>query len=201
MEWVTTTQVLEDLKGSNDSLAWNRFRDHFYPIILKFTKKLGLPSSYAEDAAQETMLTFLKAFRAGRYNKEKGRLSSWVFGVTKRVILNFRKRLPRERVISDDTTGTSFWDMIEDENAIKHTWESEWQKHVLEKCLLQAYSEFKGKVFDAFKLYALEQKPVEEVCQKLDMSSNAVYIAKSRVLSRLRQLQQDIEVNTEGAVS
>lgn len=201
MEWVTTTQVLEDLKGSNEAFAWNRFRDHFYPIILKFAKKLGLPQSYAEDAAQETMLTFLKAFRAGRYNKEKGRLSSWVFGVTRRVIFNFRKRLPREHIISDDTAGTPFWNMIEDEKAIKHTWESEWQKHVLEKCLLKAYSEFNGKVFEAFKLYALELKPVEEVCQALDMSSNAVYIAKSRVLSRLRQLQQDIEVEAEGAAS
>lgn len=201
MEWVTTTQVLEDLKGSNDALAWNSFRDHFYPIILKFTKKLGLPQSYAEDAAQETMLTFLKAFRAGRYNKQKGRLSSWVFGVTWRVILNYRKRLPREHVIPDDTTGTSFWDMIEDEKAIIHTWESEWQKHILEKCLLQACSEFNGKAFDAFKLYALEQKPVEEVCLALDMSANAVYIAKSRVLSRLRQLRQDIEVEPGGVTS
>jgi len=131
MQWITTTQILEDLVSSNDALAWNSFRDHFYPVVVNFAKRLGLSSTYAEDAAQETMLSFLKAFRDGRYNREKGRLGSWVFGVARRVILNFRKRLPREHVIADNSTGTSFWDMIADANAVKHTWETEWRRSTL----------------------------------------------------------------------
>ena len=193
MEWVTTTQVLEDLRESNDTVAWISFRDHFYPVIFNFAKTLGLSATDAEDAAQETMLAFQKAFRDGKYNREKGHLSDWLFGVARRVILNFRKRLPREYVIEDDTTGTSFWDMVADENAVKHTWDSEWRRMVLERCLQQARKELDHKVFEAFELYALCQEPVEEVSQRLGMSRNAVYIAKSRVLSKLRQLQQDFE--------
>ena len=63
MDWVTTTQVLEDLKESNDILAWNSFRNNFYPVIFNFAKTLGLSATDAEDATQETMLAFLKAFR------------------------------------------------------------------------------------------------------------------------------------------
>ena len=193
MDWVTTTQVLEDLKDSNDALAWSSFRDHFYPVILNFAKTLGLSATDAEDAAQETMLAFLKAFRSGKYHREKGQLSHWLFGVARRVILNFRKRLPRDYVIEDDTTGTSFWDMVADENAIKHTWDSEWRRMVLERCMQQARKELDQKVFEAFELYAICQRPVEEVSQTLGMSRNAVYIAKSRALSKLRQLQKDFE--------
>ena len=64
---------------------------------------------------------------------------------------------------------------------------------MLERCLQQARRELDQKVFKAFELYALSQKPLEEVCQTLGMSRNAVYIAKSRVLSKLRQLQHDFE--------
>ncbi len=199
MQWITTTQILEDLKGSNDALVWNTFRDHFYPVIVNFARSLGLSSTYAEDAAQETMLTFLKAFRSGRYNREKGRLGSWVFGVARRVILNFRKRLPREYAVADNPTGTSFWNMIEDEGAVKHTWETEWKRMVLEKCLQQARREFNSKVFRAFELYALSEKSVAEVGHALGMSHNAIYIAKSRVLSRLRQLLMEFEGVSEGS--
>lgn len=199
MQWITTTQILEDLKSSNDALAWNSFRDHFYPVVVNFAKRLGLSSTYAEDAAQETMLSFLKAFRDGRYNREKGQLGSWVFGVARRVILNFRKRLPREYVIADNSTGTSFWDMIADANAVKHTWETEWRRMVLERCLQQVRREFDSKVFKAFELYALSEKSVAEVVHTLGMSRNAIYITKSRVLSRLRQLLTEFEEVGEGA--
>jgi len=190
---------LEDLKGSNDALVWNTFRDHFYPVIVNFSRSLGLSSTYAEDAAQEAMLTFLKAFRDGRYNREKGRLGSWVFGVARRVILNFRKRLPREYTVADNSTDTSFWDMIEDENAVKHTWETEWRRMVLERCLQQARREFDSKVFRAFELYALSEQSVTEIGRILGMSQNAIYIAKSRVLSRLRQLVLEFDELSEGA--
>jgi RNA polymerase sigma-70 factor (ECF subfamily) len=193
MEWVTTTQVLENLKESNDTIAWTNFRDHFCPVIFNFAKKLGLSETDAEDAAQETMLAFLKAFRNGKYNREKGHLGNWLFGVARRTILDFRKRLPREHLVADNTTGTSFWDMAADENSVRCTWDTGWRNMVLERCLQQARREFDQKVFGAFELYALSQRPIEEVCQTLGMSRNAVYIAKSRVLSRLRQLQHDFE--------
>jgi RNA polymerase sigma factor (sigma-70 family) len=193
MDWVTTTQVLEDLKESNDILAWNSFRNNFYPVIFNFAKTLGLSATDAEDATQETMLAFLKAFRDGKYEREKGQFSHWLFGVAKRVILNFRKRLPLKHFSENNTTGTFFLNTIADENNIRRTWDTQWRYMVLEKCLLQARREVDQKVFNAFELYALSQKPVEEVCRTLDMSRNAVYIAKSRVLSKLRQLQKDFE--------
>jgi RNA polymerase sigma-70 factor (ECF subfamily) len=194
VEWITTTQVLEDLKApDNDELAWQRFCEHFNPVVVNFARRLGLSTTDAEDAAQEAMLAFLKAFRSGKYQREKGRLSNWLFGVARRVILNFRRAQPLERLIADKTTATSFWDMIQDDGNIKHSWEMEWKRMVLTKCLEQARRELDPKVFKAFELYALSDTPVDKVAQRFSMSRNAVYIAKSRVLSRLRQLKQQFE--------
>ncbi|MBW8039883.1 MAG: sigma-70 family RNA polymerase sigma factor [Planctomycetes bacterium] len=193
MQWVTTTQVLEELRTSPEAEAWHRFCDHFRPVMVKFAKQLGLSATDAEDAAQEIMLQFFKAFREGKYDREKGRLSNWLFGVAKRVILNLRGHQPLERLIADKTTGTSFWDLIQDDHSIKQSWDAQWRQMVLAKCLDQARREFNPKVFEAFELYAIQDKTVDEVAQRFKMSRNAVYIAKSRVLSRLRQLEQQFE--------
>ncbi|MHC4534106.1 MAG: RNA polymerase sigma factor [Planctomycetota bacterium] len=183
MDWVTTTQVLEDLKESNDILAWTSFRNHFYSVIFNFAKTLGLSATDAEDATQETMLVFLKAFRDGKYDREKGQFSHWLFGVARRVILNFRKRLPRKHFIVDNTTGTSFWDMVTDKNAVRNTWDTEWRYMVLERCLWQARREFDQKVFNAFELYALSQKPVDEVCRILGMLCREMLCTLQKVAS------------------
>ncbi len=193
MQWETTTQVLEELKASDNELAWNKFCGYFRPVVINFAKKLGLSEADAEDAAQETMLAFLKTFKEGKYDKEKGRLSHWLFGVAKHVVLNLRAHQPLHKLVADKTTGTSFWDLIQDEQSVKHSWETEWRKMILTKCLEQARREVDPKVFRAFELYALLEIPIDKVSQQLEMSPNAVYIAKSRVLSRLRQLECEIE--------
>lgn len=192
-QWITTTQVLQDLQTGDDALAWEQFCKHFGPVVAQFAKKLGMSPNDAEDAVQETMAAFFKAFREGKYNPGKGRLSNWLFGVAKRVILNLRGRQPLERLIADKATGTSFWDLVQDDHTIRQTWEAEWRQMVLQKCLAQIKGEFEPKAVRAFELYALSGTPVEAVCEELDMSRNAVYIAKSRVLSRLRELASQFE--------
>jgi len=193
MTWVTTTQVLEELSSPDGGTAWQQLHDHFYEVIVKFAQQLELSLTDAEDAAQETMLTFMEAFRKGKYRREKGRLSQWLFGIARRTIHNVRKNLPPERQIIDKDSGTSFWDKLPDDDAEYKTWTTEWQKMVMERCLQRARQELQSKTFQAFELYALAQVPVEQVAQRLQMTPNAVYIAKNRVLARLQELEKEFE--------
>jgi RNA polymerase sigma factor (sigma-70 family) len=192
VEWMTTTQVLEDLKARGDSPVWERFHDYFHGMVVRFARHAGLSAADAEDAAQETMLAFVKAFREGKYDRDKGRLRDWLFGVAKRVTLNMRSRLPKEQLMADKT-GTSFWDMVTDDDGAERAWQEEWQKMVLVRCLEQARREMDADVFRAFELYAMQEEPVDKVAEQLKMSRNAVYIAKSRVLARLRELEKECE--------
>src|SRR4030043_153822 len=189
-QWVTTTQLLDDLKTTHDESAWTEFCNHFQPVVIQFARKLGLSNVEAEDAAQETMAAFFKAFKGGKYDPGKGRLSNWLFGIAKRVILNLRGHQPLEQLIADKVTGALFWDMVRDDRTLGRTWELEWQQMVLKRSMEKVRQEFDPKVFGAFRHYAIDQFTIEEVCQRFDMSRNAVYIAKSRVLSRLRELRQ-----------
>jgi RNA polymerase sigma factor (sigma-70 family) len=201
VEWATTTRILDGLKTSQDAAVWQKFCDHFHPVIVIFAKHLGLSAADAEDAAQETTLAFLKAYRGGKYDRQKGRLGDWLFGIARNVILDFRKRLPRERLVADDSAGTSYWNLVEDPNTAKVSWDTHWRRMVLAACLEQVRKELDPAVFEAFRLYALEDKPVKEVAVQLTMSHNAVYIAKSRVLSRLRQLEREFEELDEKGVA
>jgi len=194
-EWVTTTQDLQALKTSGDRRVWQKFHNHFYPVIVKFAQRMGLPEPDAEDAAQEAMVAFIKAYRKGGYDPEKGRLTQWVFGVARKVILHKQKRLPPEKQIADKSTGTGFWNLLQDAEAdtLKGAWDAEWRKMVLDKCLDRVRGEFGDRVFQAFEMYALNEVPAEKVAQALHITKNAVYIAKNRILSRLRQLEGEFE--------
>jgi len=189
LNWVTTTQILDELRNSADAPAWEVFCEHFRPVIVSFGRRIGLSVADAEDAAQESLMAFLRSFREGKYERNKGKLSSWLFGISKRVILKSRSRIPLENLIVDKDIGTSFWDLIQDDWNLTQIWESQWQQVVLKRCLDQVRCEFDSKTFKAFELYALAQNDIKEVTSQLGMSPNSVYISKSRVLSRLRELR------------
>jgi len=191
MKWVTTTQILDDLSSENEQV-WNEFNSYFYPVIFNFARKTGFSDTDAEDITQQSLLRFLKAFREGKYIKDKGRLKSWLWGIAHNVMLDYRRHLPKERLVKGKTEETSFWDSLEDEHS-QMTWNCEWRKMVLSKCLEQIASQVDPKVLRTFELYAFFGRPAEEVAQTLGITANAVYIAKTRVVAKLRELVNQFE--------
>ena len=193
MHWVTTTQILDDLKFSDNEAAWKTFTDHFYPVIFGFAQKMGLSPADAEDVAQETIIQFLRLYRQDKFQREKGHLSHWMFGVARNVIRDFIKKKPKESAVQEHTEQTSFWANVPDEKAILQTWQTQWQREILTRCLIRVRKEVDEKTFQAFEMYAIAQQPIKTVCEQLGMTPNAVYIAKNRVLSKMRELQSRYE--------
>ena len=198
MEWKTTTQILEHLKDSNDTTAWSLFRDYFYPLLVRFAEKLGLSNDLAEDIAQETIIAFLKAYRTDKYCRQQGRLSHWILGVARNVIRSHYRKNSRNVSQAPGNSDIPLLQNIEDEHAIWHTWQTEWRKYLLERCLDLARNEFDSKTFLAFESYALYGNPVSQVCEELSMTPNAVYIAKNRVLTKIRFFYNNFEDTQKG---
>ena len=104
MPWVTTTTLLEGLGDPDNSAAWNRFVGRFRPIIVACACRFGVRQDEAEDIAQETLSAFLNAYLAGKYDPEKGRLRSWVFGIAKNQALKAIRARGGDRQMT-----SSFW--------------------------------------------------------------------------------------------
>jgi RNA polymerase sigma-70 factor (ECF subfamily) len=191
--WKTTTILLERLQDADDA-AWNEFSARFRDPITRFARKLGLPEDAADDLAQETLTAFLRAHREGRYDRTRARLRSWLFGIAHKEALRLRRDLARRpRQGPDALDQTTFFSALPDEGSLQRTWDDQWDRHTLERCLDRARVEFEPSTFEAFELAALREVPPAEVADRLRISRNSVYIAKHRVLSRLAQLQSEFE--------
>lgn len=194
MEWVTTTTVLHDLCDFDNRSAWERFTLRFRSPVIGFAVRMGLREPEAEDVAQETLLAFADGLRKGSYNREKGRLSDWLFGIAYRQVLKMRGRLARAEVQAPESdTAGSFWSQLPSEKEATASWSEEWAKAVLNQCLQQVRREVETTTIRAFELFALAKQPAGEVGTELGMSRNAVFIAKHRILKRLRELQEQYE--------
>ncbi len=191
MQWLTTTLVLDKLHQSEPE-AWEVFVQRFRQPVVRFALDMGLPEAEAEDAAQEALATFLTAYREGRYDRGRGRLHSWLFGIAQRTIQSRRRDLARDRRRTPAALQTAAWDALPQAGA-QASWDRSWQQAVFDQCLAQVRAELEPRTVQAFELVALREVPAQEAASQLGMTRNAVFLAKHRVLKRIRELQQEIE--------
>ncbi len=194
MDWHTTSAILEDLHDYENRSAWDMFVSRFRRPMVCFVRDMGLGEADAEDVTQEALLAFAKAYRAGKYDRSKGRLSKWLFGIVFRQVLSARRERARHGgPAARDEKSASFWANLPDEGDATASWDQTWQRTVLQQCLDQVRHEVEETTFRAFELTALAKRPPAEVAKQLGITRNAVFIAKHRVLQRLGKRQQEYE--------
>lgn len=192
--WQTTTILLNRLRDLDDD-AWTAFVERFRAPITRFARKLALPEHAADDVAQNALAAFVRAYREGRYDRDRARLRTWLFAIAHKEAMRMRRDLARapRQAPSTDADAPSFFANLPDEDSLQSSWDEQWERHALERCLAQARAEFEPSTYEAFDLVALRSVPAQEVATRLGISRNAVYVAKHRVLTRLAELQSQFE--------
>lgn len=192
MEWNTTSTILEALKDFSDDRTWSLFTERFRPAIIGFARRIGLDEVEAEDAAQTTLLAFAESYRAGRYDRDRGSLTSWLFTIAWRRVMDVHRDKGKRRgtvLCGGGDQGPELADLA-DPDVQKDLWDESWEAALLEQCLRQVRREVTSQTYRAFELVTIEEKDTESAATELGVTKNAVFIAKYRVLRRLKQLRE-----------
>lgn len=187
MQTVTSTTLLDGLKSPENAAAWDRYVNRYRPVLVGFARSLGVPEDEAEDVAQATLLEFSRAYCAGRYRKDRGRLRSWLFGIARNEIRAWTRRRRRSPRLADDE-GLGLENVPESRDRLQELWDEEWRAAVLRECLHEVSREVGEATFEAFRRFAIDRRPARDVSIELGISENAVFLAKRRVLRRAREL-------------
>ncbi|MGI9014169.1 MAG: RNA polymerase sigma factor [Phycisphaerales bacterium] len=192
-EWLTTTILLERLSNFEDA-AWDTFTARFREPLIAFARRCGLDADAAQDIAQDALFAFARSYRQGRFDRTRGRLRSWLFGIAhKEILKQQRKRARGERQSPMVHGGTTFFSQLEDEDDAARVFDTMWDEHVARLCMARVQREVEPLTWNAFEQFALRGQNAADVAAELRMSRNAVFLAKHRILKRLRELTAAFE--------
>ena len=193
MEWNTTTGLLDALRDFRNEDAWASVVERFRPAIAAFARRLGVRDADLEDTIQEVLLAFATAYAEGRYQRERGPLRTWLFTIAYRRIVDGLRARSQRAAIDRPAGGDDAVHAIPEPATVASTWDQEWEALLLAECLRRVRQQVREKTVRAFEMLVLEERDPEEVARALDLSRNAVYIAKFRVLERIQALREELE--------
>ncbi len=191
----THTGFLARMTDGSDFETWRRVDRTYRPIILGFARRLGLSHEDAADIAQETLLCFYRDYQRGRWDRSRGRLSSWLLTIARCRVMDLRRKV----VNREFRLGSTAIRMLPDEPTMDRLWDEEHERVVLRKAWerLLAHSNIEQRTLSAFQLYAVEGRSVRCVAQELGMKPQDVYLAKNRVATRLREEVKTLQTEDE----
>lgn len=187
----TTTVLLDGLHDPANEGAWLEFDARYRPVVMGFARKLGLSDADATDAAQETMLRFIEEYRANRYDRSRARLGAWLIAIARtKVAMVYRKRSQKR-----EARGESAMIDLDNDAQLSVIWEDQRRATILQKALdeLRTGTRLSDHTIRAFELLVVRQMPVTAVADEMQMTAQEVYLAKSRIAGKLRDIIARLE--------
>ena len=184
----TSISLLNRLQTDTDPDAWDRLAGFYSPLLRAWLRKYDVQSSDADDMVQEVLMAVSKDLRSFDHNGRPGAFRSWLRSILVNRLRHFwraRGRRPQARGDSDIDRRLA---QLEDPNSeLSQLWNRQHDRHVTRQLLALTEKQFAPATWQAFSRTAIDGHPANVVAAELGISLNAVFIAKSRVLARLRQ--------------
>ena len=181
----TSHSLLQQLQAQPDGLAWQHWHDIYQPLIHGWLQRHRLLPSDRDDLTQEVLTVVVRRLPEFHHNGRVGAFRRWLKTITIHCLQGYWKE---QRAHPHQAAALSTLDDWADPvGSLSQAWDRDHDQHVVQKLLAFVRPEFTPETWAAFEGVVLQGRSPAEVAEQLRLSANAVYIAKSRVLTRLRQ--------------
>ncbi len=182
----TSVSLLERLGQHPLQEDWTRFVALYQPFIERFIRLDLTLAPDAEDICQEVMKKLVEHLPQFRRQRD-GSFRTWLKTITANEVNYFWRKRLRRPSMGGGQDGLALDKLHDPTNELSQWWDREHGGHILRTLQELVAPEFATSTWNAFRLRVAEGKSTAEVASILGISPNAVDIAKSRVLARLRQ--------------
>lgn len=182
----TSASLLDRVRVQSDSEAWRLLVTVYSPLIRGWMRRdLRLKDHDADDIVQEVLAVVAK--RIAEFDRQRtGSFRAWLKSITVNCLRSFARK--HQQAATGDSQILELLHQIEDPAAeLSRQWDREHDECVMKQLLDDVKRHFTETTWRAFERAALENAPADVVATELGITPNAVFIARSRVMTRLRQ--------------
>jgi RNA polymerase sigma-70 factor (ECF subfamily) len=177
--FTTSVSLLERLGQAGDGGAWENFVRLYTPLLFCWARRLGLNDHDGADLVQDVLIVLVRKLPEFRYDPGRS-FRGWM----RTVLLNkWRDRHGRAPAPGSLDRGQE--PAVPD--GVEVLEEEEYRRFLAGRALRLMQTDFEPATWQACWQTAVCGRPAAEVAAELGLTVNAVYLARSRVLTRLRR--------------
>jgi RNA polymerase sigma-70 factor (ECF subfamily) len=190
----TRASLIVRLPDADDRTAWDEFAQVYAPLVYRLARRQGLQPADADDVVQEVLSAVARSVDAWLARSDRGPFRAWLLRIARNTALNLLTRRLHQTVgAGGSDVARRLAQHAEPETDTTDELDWEYRRQVFRWAADRVRSVVTSTTWRAFWLSSVEQFSAEEAAGELEISVASVYIARSRVLARLRKLVQQFE--------
>ncbi|MBC8289933.1 MAG: sigma-70 family RNA polymerase sigma factor [Planctomycetes bacterium] len=194
----TRPSLLLRLRDPQDSDAWREFLDIYEPLIQRLARRKGFQDADARELAQDVFVAVSGAIDRWNPDRSRGTFRGWLFRIARNLMINLLRRQGRHPTATGDSDFLKLLHEQPDPNAEETAFfDLEYRRELFRWAAERTRQEVNEATWKAFRETCVEGRSADHVAEELGMSRGAVYVAKSRVMARLRKQIQTVESEGE----
>jgi RNA polymerase sigma-70 factor, ECF subfamily len=179
----TPATLLEQVRRPDNTVAWERFVRLYTPLLLSFAKRQGLQDQDCADLVQDVFLALVRVMPYFQYDPNRS-FRSWLGTLT----WNRLKDRLRQRHALPIAADNPLWQVIHTSSEQEAFDEDEYRRVLLTRALGIVESESNPVTWQLFLATVLQSHSPADTASKFHVTLNAVYLARSRTLRRLKEV-------------
>lgn len=180
----TRASLIMRLPDAEDAPAWKEFAAIYEPFVYQFARRRGLQDSDARELVQDVFLGVAKSVRRFKPDPSQARFRTWLFRIARNQLLNRLAGSERDQLV--DSTAWKNLEGTIDGDAASSADQMDYRREVFHWASARVQRSVKPETWAAFWQTSFVGRSVEEVAGQLGVSRGFVYVARSRVIQKLR---------------
>jgi RNA polymerase sigma-70 factor (ECF subfamily) len=184
------------IRDPQDRDAWEEFSSLYRPIVLEMARSRGMQNADAEDLAQHVLVAISGAIERFDPDADRAKFRTWLATIARRAIINALTR----RKIDHAKGGSDAISLLSEQpanTAETQTLTLNYRRQIFIAAANKIRKEFQPQTWDAFWQTVVDGIAVDKVAQRLGRSRGSIYTSRSRVMSRLKEVVQELDVREE----
>jgi RNA polymerase sigma factor (sigma-70 family) len=183
----TSPTLLARLRDPADADAWATLLSLYGPLLRTWGERLGARGADTDDLVQDVLAVVVRRLPEFVHPEKPGAFRGWLRAITANCARDFWRSRRRVPIAPGGSDFGEYLARLEDPaDPLAREWDREHDRAVARHLLDRLRGEFAPTTWDLFRRFVLDGQTADAVAAECGTTPNAVYIAKSRVLARLR---------------
>jgi RNA polymerase sigma factor (sigma-70 family) len=190
----TRASLILRLSDTTDVEAWDEFVEIYQPLVYRLARRKGFQHADAEELVQEVMIAVSRAVDRWVPDENQARFRTWLFRIARNMMINFLTRRKHQSLGTGNSAVSELLNQKCDPQSDESTqFDLEFQREVFQWAANHVKDNVKPGTWEAFWLSSVDGLSIQDVAKQLDMTIGSVYIARSRVIFRLRERAKEFD--------
>lgn len=189
----TRASLILRLQDADDMAAWDQFTAIYGPVVFNVATSRGFQAADAENLVQEVFMAVASSISDWLGRDDRGRFRAWLLRIARNAAVDMISQKATRSLGRDGREAQIHLANLPAASELSSALDFEYERMVFQWASARVRESVAEHTWQAFWLTSIEEMSVEAAAAKLNTRPGNIYFARSRVITRIKELAQQYQ--------